>query len=100
MKPLSESPSGVQAAMTRFIAIAVTLGIVMASATLASPLYPLYEQSLGITSAGITIAYSAYMAGALLALLSLARLSEHVGFVHALRVAILLLLGHNLLKAI
>jgi MFS family permease len=92
MKPLSESPSGVQAAMTRFIAIAVTLGIVMASATLASPLYPLYEQSLGITSAGITIAYSAYMAGALLALLSLARLSEHVGFVHALRVAILLLL--------
>jgi MFS family permease len=99
MKLLPDSSATVHTSTKRFVAMAFTLGVVMASATLASPLYPLYEQSLGITSAGVTIAYAAYMAGALLALLMLAHLSEHIGFVHSLRVAILLLLAGLLISA-
>src|ERR1700693_1454113 len=81
------------AARRRFVAIAFALGVTMAGATLASPLYPLYEQALGITSSGITIVYSSYMGGALLALLLLGHLSDHVGFVHTLKIAVLLLLA-------
>ncbi len=85
--------------MTQFITIAFALCVTMAGATLASPLYPLYEQSLGITSSGITIAYAAYMAGALLALLVLGHLSDAVGFVRSVRIAILLLVIGLLISA-
>lgn len=93
-------PSAAHAsAARRFVAIAFALGVTMAGATLASPLYPLYEQSLGITAGGITIVYSSYMAGALLALLVLSHLSDHVGFVHALRISVLLLIAGLLASA-
>ncbi|WP_167760197.1 MFS transporter [Paraburkholderia pallida] len=86
-------------AATRFVAIAFALGVTMAGATLASPLYPLYEQALGISAGGVTIVYSSYMAGALLALLVLSHLSDHVGFVHALRISVLLLIAGLLASA-
>lgn len=53
----------------RFLAIAMLLSVTMAGATLASPLYPLYQSTLGLCASGITIAYTRYMLGALLALL-------------------------------
>jgi MFS family permease len=93
MDNLQQAPNAHPAAATRFMAIAFALGVTMAGATLASPLYPLYEQALGITSSGITIVYSSYMGGALLALLLLGHLSDHVGFVHTLKIAVLLLLA-------
>jgi MFS family permease len=93
-------PTEHPAAARRFVAIAFALGVTMAGATLASPLYPLYEHAFGITSSGITIVYSSYMAGALLALLLLSHLSDHVGFVHALRIALLLLLSGLVTSAV
>ncbi|MFL9908884.1 MFS transporter [Paraburkholderia sp. RL17-337-BIB-A] len=93
MKDLQQAPVAHATAMRRFVAIAFALGVTMAGATLASPLYPLYEQAIGLTSSGVTVVYSSYMGGALLALLLLAHMSDHVGFIHALRIAVLLLLA-------
>ncbi len=84
--------SGIANPMKPFIVIAVALCVIMAGATLASPLYPIYAKSWGISSSGITVAYSAYMAGALLALLTLGHLSVSAGYVYALRIAVLLIL--------
>ncbi len=78
--------------MMQFMTIAFALCVTMAGATVASPLYPLYARSLGITASGITIAYAAYMAGALLALLTLGHLSDVLGFIRSLRIALLLAL--------
>jgi MFS family permease len=84
----------------RFIAIAFALAVTMAGATLASPLYPLYEHAFGMASGGVTIVYSSYMGGALIALLLQGHLSDHVGFVHALRIAVVLLLAGLLTSAV
>jgi MFS family permease len=93
MNPKTEPSIARSTAVTRFIAIAFALGVTMAGATLASPLYPLYEHTLGISSGGVTVVYSSYMAGALLALLLLSHLSDHVGFVRTLRISVLLLIA-------
>lgn len=93
MNNLPQASVSHSAARGRFIAIAFALAVTMAGATLASPLYPLYEHALGITSGGVTIVYSSYMGGALVALLLLGHLSDHIGFVHALRIAVTLLLA-------
>lgn len=78
----------------RFFAMAMLLCIVMAGATLASPLYPLYRHTLGFSAGDITIAYASYMAGALIALALAAHLAEHVGYVRALVLSgVVLLIG-------
>ncbi|MFM0280368.1 MFS transporter [Paraburkholderia sediminicola] len=100
MNNLPQTSISHPAATGRFIAIAFALAVTMAGATLASPLYPLYEHAFGITSAGVTIVYSSYMAGALVALLLLGHLSDHVGFVHALRIAVALLLAGLVISAV
>jgi MFS family permease len=76
----------------QFIAMAYTLCSIMAGATLASPLYPLYEKEFLIGPGGITVAYTTYMVGTLLALLFLGHLSEHIGYIRALRTATVLAL--------
>ncbi len=99
MNNLPQASISHSAATGRFIAIAFALAVTMAGATLASPLYPLYEHAFGITSGGVTIVYSRYMGGALVALLLLGHLSDHVGFVHALSIAVALLLAGLIISA-
>jgi MFS family permease len=77
----------------QFIAMAYTLCSIMAGATLASPLYPLYEKAFLMGPGGVTVAYTTYMVGTLLALLFLGHLSEHVGYIRTLLIATALALA-------
>ncbi|WP_321960576.1 MFS transporter [Paraburkholderia sp. J7] len=86
-------------ASAQFVAMAYTLGTIMAGATIASPLYPLYEQTFHIGPSGVTVAYTMYMAGTLLALLFLGHLSDHIGHIRTLRVATILALAGLLVSA-
>lgn len=61
---------------------------VMGSATLASPLYSLYREAYQVGPGSVAMAYSAYMAGALLALIGLARLSDQWGYARTLLLAV------------
>lgn len=83
-----------------FIVVTYALLLTMAGATLASPLYPLYQDAWALAPSGITIAYTAYMAGALLALTSLGRLSDHYGAVRVLRAAGLLMVAALAVSAV
>lgn len=87
-------------ANSQFLAMAYTLGAIMAGATVASPLYPLYAAVFHIGPGGVTIAYTAYMVGTLLALLFLSHLSDHLGHIRALRVATSLALAGVLISGI
>lgn len=84
----------------RFIAMAVLLCIVMAGATLASPLYPLYRHALGFSSGDVTIAYASYMVGALFALALAAHLAEHMGYARAMALSGIVLLAGLSLSAL
>jgi MFS family permease len=84
----------------RFIAMAVLLSIVMAGATLASPLYPLYRHTLGFSAGDVTIAYASYMVGALVALALAAHLAEHMGYARAMALSGLVLLAGLALSAL
>lgn len=92
--------STARAGWTGFLVIAYALLLTMAGATLASPLYPLYQDAWGLAPSGITIAYTAYMAGALLALTSLGRISDHYGAVRVLRWAGILMIVSLLVSAL
>lgn len=77
--------------------LAIALLAVMASATLASPLYSLYRAEFNIGSGSVSIIYSAYMVGALLSLIGLAQLSDRLGYVSAIVLALILtLIGLNI----
>ncbi len=93
MKTQESSTPRARTANAQFITMAYTLCMIMAGATLASPLYPLYEKTFHIGPSGITIAYTTYMAGTLLALLFLGHLSDHIGHIRTLRVATILALA-------
>ncbi|BDB30250.1 MULTISPECIES: MFS transporter [Cupriavidus] len=87
-------------ANTQFLVMAYTLSAIMAGATVASPLYPIYEEVFHIGPGGVTIAYTAYMVGTLLALLFLGHLSDHLGHIRTLRVAATLALAGLVLSGV
>lgn len=55
----------------------------MAGGTPLNRLYVLYQKQTGFGPLGVTVVFSAFVIGALLALLALGDLSDHVGRVHA-----------------
>ncbi|WP_322048363.1 MFS transporter [Paraburkholderia sp. J67] len=73
-----------KASGAKFAIMAYTLCVIMAGATLASPLYPLYESAFHMGPGGVSVAYTTYMAGTLLALLFLGHLSDHFGHIRTL----------------
>ena len=66
---------------------------------LASPLYPLYQSAWQLQTSDITLVYTVYMAGALLSLLMLGRLSDQMGFVRVLRWGLVLVTAGSILTA-
>ncbi len=61
---------------------ALTAGVLVAlmmGGTLPVPLYVLYEKQMGFGPLGVTVVFSAYVAGTLFALLTLGDLSDHIG---------------------
>ena len=67
---------------------------------LASPLYPLYQQLWQLQPSAITTMFIAYMAGTLLSVLFLGRLSDSLGFAKVLRAGLVLVLVGVCLSAI
>jgi len=75
-----------------FIVVALSLAAGAMGTGLASPLYPLYEQTWRIPHSTTTIIFVVYMIGVLAAFLCLGRLSNHVGPVAVLRAALVIVL--------
>ncbi len=65
---------------------ALTLLCGAMGATMASPLFPLYEAAWGISHATITLLYVAYMFGVLGSLMFLTRFTDRIGAVRMLRI--------------
>lgn len=59
--------------------VAGELAIVLAGSTLLSPLYLLYQRQFGFSDFSLTLIYSVYVLGNLLALFILGRLSDQIG---------------------
>ena len=62
-----------------FPAIAYAFCVTMLSATLPTPLYPLYQQQLGFSELTVTVVYAMYAAGVLAALILFGNVSDAVG---------------------
>lgn len=62
-----------------FWVLAGVLSLFLFAASAPSPLYPVYAAKWGFSSITVTAIYAAYAAGALLALLTSGRLSDHLG---------------------
>ena len=72
----------------------------MVGTTLPTPLYPLYQQALGLDPLAITIVFAIYALGVIAGLMLFGRLSDAVGRKGVLRAALLLSLASALAFAI
>lgn len=75
-----------------FLIVVFALAAGTMGATMASPLYPLYERAWGLAHSTTTIIYVVYMVGVMVAFLFLGRLPALIGPVTVLRTALGLLL--------
>lgn len=82
-----------------FVLVALALAAGAMGATMASPLYPLYEQTWALRHSTITIIYVVYMAGVLAAFLFLGRLPDHLGPIAVLKAGCALLIVGLVLSA-
>ncbi|ERM15486.1 MFS transporter [Pantoea ananatis BRT175] len=71
-----------------FIALALIAALLNSSAP--TPLYPLYQQQLGLTAVSLTVIYGAYAAGVLIALFSVGNLAWKVADLRSLMMHALL----------
>jgi MFS family permease len=62
-----------------FVVISIALVVVMATAGVPAPMYSLYRQITSITTADVTVSFAIYVIFVALTLISLGRLSDHVG---------------------
>ncbi len=62
-----------------FWMLTVLLTVLLAAASVPSPLYPIYQAKFQFSAITLTVIYAVYALGALLALLTTGRLSDHVG---------------------
>jgi len=60
-------------------ALAAIFAVAMASTTVSTPIYPLYEVRFGLTAVAITVVFAAYGVGVMGGLLVTGRLSDHIG---------------------
>jgi MFS family permease len=62
-----------------FWAVAYAFAVTMASTTLPSPLYPIYERHFGFSALTVTVIFAVYAFGVVAALLTFGELSDQVG---------------------
>ena len=98
--PVSMSDRGSTSGWWPFVLASLTLAAGAMGATMASPLFPIYETEWGISHGMVTVLYVAYMVGVLAALLFLTQMTERVGAVVVLRGGGLLLVTGLLLSAL
>lgn len=76
MQPLDAGPRPRHGA---FWLIAAIIGAVMFASAAPSPLYPVYQQLWGFSSAMLTVVFAVYVGALLVSLLTVGALSDHVG---------------------
>ncbi len=64
---------------TAFVIAALALLAMMAGSGAPSPIYPIYQQLWGFSAATLTLVFAVYVAGLLVALLTVGSVSDHVG---------------------
>jgi MFS family permease len=100
MRPASATRWGWDASTTSRLAMAgVVIFTLLVGANLATPLYPLLQVRLGISSLGITVAFAAYVLALVATLMLAGHWSDHIGRRAALLLAVLTGLAGGLLFA-
>ncbi|UKA53097.1 MFS transporter [Arthrobacter sp. FW305-BF8] len=100
MRPATATRWGWDASTTSRLAMAgVVIFTLLVGANLATPLYPLLQVRLGISSLGITVAFSAYVLALVATLMLAGHWSDHIGRRAALLLAVLTGLAGGLLFA-
>ncbi|MDP9692883.1 UNVERIFIED_ORG: MFS family permease [Arthrobacter globiformis] len=100
MRPASATRWGWDASTTSRLAMAgVVIFTLLVGANLATPLYPLLQARLGISSLGITVAFAAYVLALVVTLMLAGHWSDHIGRRAALLLAVLTGLAGGLLFA-
>ncbi|MEA2292286.1 MAG: hypothetical protein QOF17_1309 [Solirubrobacteraceae bacterium] len=90
MRPAAAGRWGWDASNTTRLAMAgVVIFTLLVGANLATPLYPLLQAKLGISSLGITVAFSAYVLALVSTLMLAGHWSDHIGRRAALLLAVL-----------
>ncbi|MFB9716729.1 MFS transporter [Arthrobacter methylotrophus] len=83
----------------RMVLAGVVMFTLLVGANLASPLYPLLQSELGITSLGVTIAFASYVLALVGVLMLAGHWSDHIGRRAALVLAVLVGLAGGLVFA-
>ncbi len=90
MRPASAERWGWDASITaRLVMAGVVIFTLLVGANLATPLYPLLQAKLGITSLDVTVAFAAYVLALIATLLLAGHWSDHIGRRAALLLAVL-----------
>jgi len=90
MRPAAAAPSGWNASTTaRLVISGAAIFLLLVGANLATPLYPLLQASLGLSSLEVTAAFASYVLALVGTLLLAGHWSDHIGRRAALLVAVL-----------
>ncbi|MHC6593600.1 MFS transporter [Arthrobacter sp. C152] len=90
MRPATVAPTGWDASTTaRLVMAGAVIFMLLVGANLATPLYPLLQAGLGLSSLGITAAFASYVLALVGTLLLAGHWSDHIGRRAALLVAVL-----------
>ena len=90
MRPATAHQAGWDASTTaRLVMAGAVIFMLLVGANLATPLYPLLQASLGLSSLGITAAFASYVLALVGTLLLAGHWSDHIGRRAALLVAVL-----------
>ena len=90
MRPAPVATSGWDASTTARLAMAgAVIFILLVGANLATPLYPLLQAELGLSSLGVTAAFASYVLALVATLMLAGHWSDHIGRRAALILAVL-----------
>ncbi|MEW1805571.1 MFS transporter [Pseudarthrobacter sp. NPDC080039] len=90
MRPATAAPSGWNASTTaRLVISGAVIFMLLVGANLATPLYPLLQANLGLSSLEVTAAFASYVLALVGTLLLAGHWSDHIGRRAALLVAVL-----------
>ncbi len=90
MQPSAALHTGWDASRTaRLVLTGAVIFMLLIGANLATPLYPLLQQQLGLTSLGTTVAFVSYVLSLIVTLLAAGHWSDHIGRRAALLLAVL-----------